>query len=77
MKSETVTLNYMKKPKSFNVWDWVLTMDGRIFQINHDDMQDLTYEQIARYATTDEIALAKRNTKMVKRISKRLNTQKS
>ncbi len=62
-QSTILSVTEGNKPKSFDVWDWVLTMDGKIVQINHDDMQDLTYEQIARYATTDEIAEAKKKLK--------------
>lgn len=40
------------------VWDWIITKDGRIIQVIHDDMQDLKYEDILRHATNEEIIKA-------------------
>lgn len=45
----------MKKELIVNVWDWVVTKDGRIVQIDSDDMQGLHYEDIERHASEEEI----------------------
>ena len=50
----------MRKPKSFEVWDWIVTKKGVVRQITHDDMQDLKYEDIGRKATPQEIKNQKR-----------------
>ena len=41
--------------QDLEVWDWVITKEGKTVQINHDDMTDLNAEDIARFATLDEI----------------------
>lgn len=56
----------MKKPKSFNVWDWIVTKKGEVIQINHDDMMDLKYEDIKRSATPQEIKNQKRKNAILK-----------
>lgn len=38
-----------------NVWDWVVTKEGKIMQIDSDDMQDLKHEDILRLATKEEM----------------------
>jgi hypothetical protein len=45
----------MKKELKVDVWDWIVTKDGDVRQITHDDMQDLKYEDIKRKATLKEI----------------------
>lgn len=41
--------------ENVNVWDWVVTHDGRVKQVTHDDMPDLHYSQIKRFATIEEV----------------------
>jgi hypothetical protein len=41
-----------------DVWDWVILKDGRTIQITHDDMLDVSYEQIKRLASKNEILMA-------------------
>jgi len=43
------------------LWDWVLTKEGEIVQIDSDDMHGLPYEKIERLATKEEIQTAKMN----------------
>ena len=38
-----------------NVGDFIVTKEGVVKKITHNDMPDLHYSQIARYATVDEI----------------------
>lgn len=45
-----------KKVKGvYNLWDWVINIDGKVVQIIHDDMMELPYEKIVRHATDFEI----------------------
>lgn len=39
----------------YDIWDWVVTKDGRLVQIDGDEMADLTHEDIERHATIDEM----------------------
>lgn len=48
---------------NMEVWDWIVTKDGTVRQITHDDMPDLKASQIARYATEEEIKKAKSDDK--------------
>lgn len=41
--------------KNMEVSDWIVTHDGEVRQIIHDDMNDLKYEDIARFATRKEV----------------------
>lgn len=47
--------------KNMDVWDWVVTKGGKIRQITNDDMNDLHYSEITRFANNDEIIRAKSN----------------
>ncbi len=38
-----------------DVWDWVVTKSGQVRQITDDNMHNLHYTEIARFATQDEI----------------------
>lgn len=38
-----------------DVWDWIVTTSGDVRQITHDDMNDLHFSQIERFATEIEI----------------------
>lgn len=49
----------MRKPKSFEVWDWIVTHKNEVRQITHDEMNDLKYENIKRRAMPKEIKIAK------------------
>lgn len=46
--------------KNMNIWDWVVTHSGVVRQIIHDDMDDLSYEEISRYATPNEVNIIKK-----------------
>jgi hypothetical protein len=40
---------------NLDVWDWIVTNDGRVMQITHDEMSNLSYTEIKRFATTGEV----------------------
>jgi len=40
---------------NLEVWDYVVTKKGKVLQITHDDMSNLTYQEIERHATLEEI----------------------
>ena len=50
-----------KKILVINVWDWVITNNGKLRQITSDDMQDLKYEDIKRLANKKELKSIPRN----------------
>lgn len=41
--------------QGMDVWDWVVTKDNQVRQIDHDDMQDLKGEDVSRFATMEEV----------------------
>ena len=41
--------------QNMDVWDWVVTHDGQVRQIEHDDQMGLPGEAIARFATLEEV----------------------
>ncbi len=41
--------------QDMDVWDWVVTKDNEVRQIDHDDMQDLKGEDVLRFATVEEV----------------------
>jgi len=45
----------MEAELKVNVWDWVVTKDGQIVQIDSDDMHGLPHEKIERLANEEEI----------------------
>lgn len=46
----------MEKPQGkYDVWDWIVTKNGDVRQITHDDMMDLKYEDIERHAKIEEM----------------------
>lgn len=45
----------MAQELKVNLWDWVVTKDGEIVQIDSDDMHGLPYEKIDRLANEEEI----------------------
>ena len=44
---------------NLEVWDWVVTKDKRVVQLTDHDMTGLSYTQITRHATNNEIKAQK------------------
>lgn len=53
--SSNILISSKKIQGKYDVWDWVVTHDGDIIQIDSDDMNNLAYEQISRHAFIHEI----------------------
>lgn len=51
-------------------WDWVVTKDNKIMQIDSDDQYDLPYSRIDRFATKGEANNAEEINKLVEELIK-------
>lgn len=57
--AETKNSEPITEESELNVGDWIVTKDGETRQITSDNMPDLPFEKMARFATIKEISAAK------------------